>query len=196
MPTLFVSPTSPYARILIMIAYLEGIDLSLKFVMPWDNPPELTVVNPFSQVPTLQYEDGTVITETALIIQAIAPHILTADNLPKISQALSILWQGVRAYSVERFGIEGQLPHPFVERSTNILANLMPTLPNLDANRNHWGERMLLCALYWVGFRLPHVFEKLSDDNKKAVTQFSYTQIMQKTTPDALSAMPATIHQL
>lgn len=198
MPTLYVSTTSPYTRILLMIAHLQNIDLSLEFVTPWDNPDNLTQVNPFSQVPALLWQTGETITETPLIIQAIAPQVYTnnpADDLPRIAKAFGILSQGVRAFSTERFGVEGQ-PHPFVARSKGILKEVLPTLPALSADSTEWGDKVLLCALIWIGIRLPECFETLSDDNKQAVEAFSQSELMQKLNSEALANQPKNIQAL
>lgn len=107
MQTLYTSPTTPYGRIILMIAYQKNVELALTFAQPWENPNHLTAVNPFSQVPALVWENGEVVTETPLIIHAIAPEVLTDNssyNLPRIAKALGILSQGVRAYSTELFG--------------------------------------------------------------------------------------------
>lgn len=198
MPTLYVSTTSPYTRILLMIAHLQNIDLSLEFVTPWDNPDNLTQVNPFSQVPALLWQAGETITETPLIIQAIAPQVYTnnpAHDLPRLAKAFGILSQGVRAFSTERFGVEGQ-PHPFVARSKGILKEVLPTLPALSADSTEWGDKVLLCALIWIGIRLPECFETLSDDNKQAVEAFSQSELMQKLNSEALANQPKNIQAL
>lgn len=195
MPTLFVSNTSPYTRLLMMIAKSENIDLNLQFVLPLDNTPALLAVNPFGQVPALALADGTVITETPLIIHALAPQILTADTLPNLSKALGILSQGVRAYSTERFG-NADTPHPFVARSIQALQDALSTLPTLSADSQNWGDKALLCALNWIGFRLPAVFDTLSDDNKQAVLAFANSELMQKTTPEVLEKRPNSIADL
>ena len=116
MHTLYISTTSPYTRILLMIAHAQKLDLALEFVVPWENPDKLTAINSFSQVPALLLDTGEVITETPLIIQAIAPNVYTdnADDLPRLAKAFGILSQGVRAFSTERFTPQGQEAHPFV----------------------------------------------------------------------------------
>lgn len=75
---LFVSTTSPYARLVMVTAYLNNIDLTLKFVLPWGNPKELLVVNPFCQVPAL-------ITETSVILAYLLPKRLPMKKLPQCS---------------------------------------------------------------------------------------------------------------
>ncbi len=197
MQTLYISTTSPYTRMLLMIAYTKNIELALRFVVPWENPSELVAVNSLSQVPALAWQNGDVITETPLIIQALAPDVYTdnsAYNLPRIAKALGITAQGVRAYSTKRFGTG--TPHPFVARSTDILTNTLPALPTLSADSNEWGDKLVLCSLIWIGIRLPHVFETLSDDNKKAVLEFGQTPLMQKLSTEMLENMPTTVQDL
>ncbi|MDO4450584.1 MAG: glutathione S-transferase N-terminal domain-containing protein [Moraxella sp.] len=198
MHTLYLSTTSPYTRILLMIAKLEQVDLALKFVTPWDNPAELTAVNSFSQVPALLLDTGEVITETPLIIQAIAPQVYTntTTDLPNIAKAFGILAQGVRAFSTERFTPEGHDLHPFVARSTELLQTTLPNLPTLSATSTAWGDRVLMSALIWIGVRLPHVFETLSDTNKQAVNEFHQSPLMQRLNADVLENKPSWVGDL
>ncbi|WP_019518610.1 glutathione S-transferase N-terminal domain-containing protein [Faucicola boevrei] len=199
MQTLYISTTSPYTRILLMIAYLQKIDLQLKFVLPWENPSELTAVNSFSQVPALVWKTGEVITETPIIIQAIAPEVYSTNpiyNLPRIAKALGIIAQGVRAYSTERFGATGQAPHPFVSRSTNLLKQTLPNLPKLSADSNDWGDKILLCGLIWISIRLPEAYQTLSVENQQAVQAFENSELMQKLSTKSLERQPSSIQQL
>lgn len=198
MHTLYISTTSPYTRILLMIAKLEQVDLALKFVMPWDNPTELVSVNSFSQVPALLLDTGEVITETMLIIQAIAPQFYAnnSTDLPSIAKAFGILAQGVRAFSIQRFTPEGQELHPFVARSTELLKGTLPNLAPLSADSNSWGDKVLMCALIWIGVRLPDVFETLSESNKQAVYDFHQSPLMQQLNAEALEVKPSSVKDL
>lgn len=199
MQTLYISTTSPYTRILLMIAYLQKIDLQLKFVLPWENPSELTAVNSFSQVTALVWENGEVITEAPVIIQAIAPEVYNVNpsyNLPLIAKGLGIIAQGIRAYSTEHFGLAGQPPHPFVARSTDLLKQTLPNLPKLSADSDDWGDKILLCGLIWIGIRLPEVYQTLSIENQQAVQAFETSELMQKFSPQALERQPSSVKQL
>ena len=57
---LFISPTSPYARKAQLVVMEKGLadQVEIKPVIPWDNPLELTVNNPLSQVPVLVLDNG------------------------------------------------------------------------------------------------------------------------------------------
>lgn len=199
MHTLYISTTSPYTRILLMITALKDVDLALKFVMPWENPAELVAVNRFSQVPALLLETGECVTETPLIIQAIAPEIYSENpthDLPRIAKAFGILAQGVRAYSTERFALPDTPPHPFVARSKALLKDTLPTLPTLSADSPAFGDKILLCALIWVSIRLPDVFDTLSPDNKHAVHAFHQSPLMQKLNAETLEKKPTQVTAL
>ncbi|WLF83521.1 glutathione S-transferase N-terminal domain-containing protein [Moraxella sp. ZY210820] len=200
MPTLYISTTSPYTRMLLTVAEQYQIDLALKFVMPWENPTELTAVNPFSQVPSLLLDNGDVITETPMIMQAIAPQMFDDNreyNLPKIAQALTMTAQGVRAFSIQRFTLEGQEFHPFVARSTDLLKQVLSNLPTLSAESQEIGDKLVLCALIWLSIRLPEVFNTLSTENQNVVKTFEQSELMQKFSTARLEQLlPKTIAEL
>lgn len=200
MPTLYISTTSPYTRMLLTVAEQYQIDLALKFVMPWENPAELTAVNPFSQVPALLLDNGDVITETPMIMQAIAPQMFDDNreyNLPKIAQALTMTAQGVRAFSIQRFTPEGQEFHPFVARSTDLLKKVLSNLPTLSAESQEIGDKLVLCALIWLGIRLPDVFNALSAENQNVVKTFEQSELIQKFSTARLEQLlPKTIAEL
>lgn len=200
MPTLYISTTSPYTRMLLTVAQQYQINLLLKFVMPWENPIELTEVNPFSQVPALLLDNGDVITETPIIMQAIAPQMFDDNreyNLPKIAQALTITAQGVRAFSIQRFTPAGQEFHPFVARSTDLLKQVLSNLPTLSAESQEIGDKLVLCALIWLNIRLPDVFNHLSVENQNVVNTFEQSELIQKYSTARLEQLlPKTITEL
>lgn len=68
---LLLSPTSPYARAIRIALMLKGLDdeCTVGWVDPASDTPELVQANPMSRVPTLLLDDGTALTETALILQ-------------------------------------------------------------------------------------------------------------------------------
>ena len=66
---LYLSTTSPYARLALIAALRSGKnDLQLQFVLPWEDPAALLAVNPFSQIPALHCDDGHLITESLIIM--------------------------------------------------------------------------------------------------------------------------------
>lgn len=66
---LYLNKTSPYARLVRVVAIEKGLADALDFVWvdPWVSPQELLAVNPFLKVPTLVTTDGIPITESSCI---------------------------------------------------------------------------------------------------------------------------------
>lgn len=120
---LFVSTTSPFARLVMITALRANLkDLELTFINPWENPAELIKVNPFSQVPALLTDNGNLITETPIIIHYLAPQALNNESQTTlISYAISVINQAVKAFSIQRFQPETTTPHPFIARASEFL---------------------------------------------------------------------------
>jgi glutathione S-transferase len=82
---LYVSPTSPYARLAcIMCLEARLPDLDIVIVDPWQNPPELARHNPALRVPTLVLGDGDAaqaLTESLLIADYAARNAVDAGDL-------------------------------------------------------------------------------------------------------------------
>jgi glutathione S-transferase len=66
---LFVSPISPYARKVVAVAILKGINDRIEKVRAKDIGVDLGTLNPLSKVPTLTTDDGQTLIESALICQ-------------------------------------------------------------------------------------------------------------------------------
>lgn len=66
---LFMSATSPYARLVACVLREKGLWERVEPVLvnPWESPADLTKANPFSRVPTLVTDTGDVFTEATLI---------------------------------------------------------------------------------------------------------------------------------
>lgn len=66
---LFMSATSPYARLVACVLREKGLWEGVEPVLvnPWENPVDLTKANPFSRVPTLMTDHGDVLSEATLI---------------------------------------------------------------------------------------------------------------------------------
>lgn len=189
---LFVSPTSPFARLVMITALQAKIDnLQLIFINPWNNPIELLQVNPFSQVPTLLTDEGNLITESMIIIAHLAPQVFKDERQTAlISYAISTINQTVRAFGTKRFQPENSTPHPFIERSTGFLQNALPHSPKLQADSDEWGQIFWGLALVYLQMRLPNLYEQaVSADNKLAVTAFIQRDFMQKTATPHLENM-------
>ena len=66
---LYLNKPSPYARLALVVAHEKGLagDLELEWTDPWQNPPALLGVNPFSRVPALVTDEGVAIVDSACI---------------------------------------------------------------------------------------------------------------------------------
>jgi glutathione S-transferase len=66
---LYLNKPSPYARLVMVVAHEKGLAdrLELEWVDPWQNPAALVEANPFSRVPALVTDDGTVLIDSACI---------------------------------------------------------------------------------------------------------------------------------
>ncbi len=76
---LYLNDTSPFSRVVVASALLSGCKtLTFKWVDPWSSPDSLRDLNPFCLIPTLEQDDGTVLTESMCICQ----HLIET-NQPK-----------------------------------------------------------------------------------------------------------------
>lgn len=192
---LFVSPTSPFARLVMVVAYRKHIDLSLVFVNPWENSAELATATPFSQVPALLTDDDVLITESSVIIGFLAPEFFAdSRTTSQLSYSISLISQAVRAFATQRFQPDSGEPHPFIERSESILSAMLPKAPMLEPLSEDWGQIFLGIALTYVQLRLPEIFQTaVSTVNQDAVAKFAQRDFMQKTHMSNLEKHPASI---
>jgi glutathione S-transferase len=74
---LLANTTSPFVRIARVALIEKGLDIAPTLVDPWADDPRLRAANPATRVPTLVLDDGTPLTECALIV-----HWLEATRPP------------------------------------------------------------------------------------------------------------------
>jgi len=74
---LFVSPTSPFARKVLMLVYEKRATsrIDVAYVDPWRVPEELVKLNPLSRVPTLVLDDQRVIIDSDVIAEYLDRHL-------------------------------------------------------------------------------------------------------------------------
>ena len=104
----YTSPTSPYGR-LVLLATLprHELDFAIAYTNPWENPAELQALNPFSQVPVLQTDSGTVISNSPFILDFLLGHPLrTAEQTATAAFAFSLLDQLVKLFGLQKFKAE------------------------------------------------------------------------------------------
>jgi glutathione S-transferase len=68
---LYLNKTSPYARLVMVVAHEKGLDakMELAWTDPWASPAELLAANPYSKVPALVTDAGVPIVDSACICQ-------------------------------------------------------------------------------------------------------------------------------
>ena len=116
---LYTSPTSPYGR-LVLLATLprHELDFAIAYTNPWENPAEIQALNPFSQVPVLQTDSGTVISNSPFILDFLLGHPLrTAEQTATAAFAFSLLDQLVKLFGLQKFKAENTPDHPLTERA-------------------------------------------------------------------------------
>lgn len=195
---LFLSPTSPFGRIVLVGALNAGIrDLQLNFVDPWSNPQELQEKNPFSQIPTLITHDGHAIYDSFIIADYLLDHpVRNAGQAATLAFARILIEQAVKYFSLLRYQGEGT-PHPHIARAETAVIRALPHTPALQADSGEFAELVLGIALGYVQLRLPDAYHAhVSPDNRAALQTFAERGIIRLTHPDVLAERPAHIGEL
>lgn len=167
---LFLSPTSPFAReVKVALAEKNLLESTEQvYVDPWSSPSELLDVNPLSQVPTLELDDGQVLTNSSTIFQWLEIAYPTPRLLPErpadCARVLgtAALAQGV-IESVVYVVIEGRKPkaqqsEKMLDRRSAGIGRVLDALEKkFDASREHFmlDGLQMGCALEYVNLRLP-----------------------------------------
>lgn len=191
--TLYLSTTSPYARLALLAALRGGRDgLRLEFVKPWENPEKLTTVNPYSQIPALVTDSGLVLTETLIIMHHLDPHVLAGGRDDALlGYAIATINQAVRYFSLKIYSAENSA---MMQRSIAALQKALPKAPVLDAQSAAWGQIALGVALLYVRSRLPEIYAQyVSAENQAAVERFATRAEIQATATEALEKLPKTV---
>lgn len=195
---LFISPTSPFSRLCLALAMLKKQnDLKLRFVNPWENPPELEAINPFSQIPVLLTPSGTAIYNTHMVCQHLDDETYGDQDKALIAYATSLIDVTVQYVKLVRFKAPNTADHPLVARSLEALARALAQAPAFDPDSNRWPEVLVGLALLTNKLRTGENFEKAArPDTKAAVASFAQRDLVKKTTPEALEKKPATVGEL
>ncbi len=164
---LYISPTSPYAR-LVRVALVEK-ELTERveyvFVDPWASPAELLAVNPACRVPTLVTDGGEALTEAGVIVLYLErrypePRLMARDNVERVhaqlGSALSCLNSGVGAFLQRRFGEPGSMLETrwaaSLQRGAEGLVAAVDTSRMGDPDL---GNLAIAVALDWLDYRFP-----------------------------------------
>ena len=169
---LFYAPASPYAR-MVRVALLEtGLDghVGKREVTLRDPDSALLPFNPVGRVPTLELDDGTILTESLLILCTIdtlhdGPPLLAKDGsdrrrmIAEIGTAMGML-DGIVAWSRELRRPENERSPNVIELETTRVNRTADMLERAVAAGAYAGSigasRIALgCALGWIDPRHP-----------------------------------------
>lgn len=196
---LYLSKTSPFARIALITALRGGHDaLRLHIVDPWENPIDLENVNPFSQIPTLIADNGISINHTLAICTYLDETIFRGAQAAHIAgYGFTVMEQFAKYFTLlHRAGTLHGAPHPHIARAREALQRALPKAPDLNPESEEWGQYLLAVACAFVS-REPGLFEHcLSPRNQEALQAFAEKPLMRKTASDTLDRNPQTAADL
>jgi len=170
---LYLNKTSPYARLVQIVVLEKGLDAAVErvWVDPWNTPPELLALNPFSKVPALVARDGLPLTESLGICDYLdeigsGPRLMPASGEARLKAIRKVglgrgLIDAAFGVTIERRFHGAQNPselavrwlaavHRVVERLEMDNAPATATQPDL-------GDLSLAVGLSYTQFRLPEV---------------------------------------
>ena len=192
---LYLSPTSPYGRLILVGALNAGIrDLQLHFVDPWSNPPELQDKNPFSQIPTLITDSGHILYDSHVIADHLLDHPVRGGQQAAIlAYARILIEQSVKCFALNRHQPPGT-PHPHIERARQAIIRALPKAPQLDPHSREFAQLALGIALGYLQLRLPDTYaQHVSAANRQTLQTFAERDIIRLTRPENLEKRPANI---
>jgi glutathione S-transferase len=160
---LFYSPTSPYARKVLVAAHERGLagSMELRRVDPWSDPQELQAANPLGKVPVLVTDDGTSIADSTIIceyLDALGEHepLIGPDRLGVLTRAAVAqgLMDAAVTAALERRRPDGCRWDDWAARQLSAIERTLPTLPLPPPGRFDLGDISLACALGYFDLRL------------------------------------------
>lgn len=169
---LLLSPTSPYSRAVRIALMLKGLDdqCTVGWVDPSSDTPELVKANPMSRIPTLLLDDGTALTETALILQYLDRRVPHPPLIPSASANNELALAG-RALAMldAALWIMNNRKYLGADANENVLgerrmSKLRSSLEDFKTNPPRpvgkvigMGQILLQVALEYLEFRLPEL---------------------------------------
>jgi len=169
---LLLSPTSPYARAVRIALMLKGLDseCTTQWVDAASDTPELVRANPMSRVPTLILDDGTALTETALIMQYLDRRVPHPPLLPSASantemalagRALAMLDAALWIMNNRKYLGADANSNVLGERRLNTLKRTLEAFksdpPRPVGKVIGMGQILLQVAIEYLEFRLPEL---------------------------------------
>lgn len=169
---LFYSPTSPYARKVLVTALEKGLGDRIELVEcnPHLADPQLLAANPLSKVPTLLLADGSALFDSPVICewldgQTEAPKLIPAQGPER--------WAVLRAQALADGVLDDaylnvmEARRPEAQRSSEVMSAradaILRSVPLLETGLSALGGSLSLghiaaaCALGYLDFRLPQL---------------------------------------
>jgi len=170
MMKLFYAKTSPYARVVLVMAKEKGLGdrVEVETVDPWTDPPALRAASPLGRVPVLVTDDGEGLPESP----AIARYLEAADDAVRLIPDGDAGWPVLRLAALAHGTIDAafvavmerrrpadrQVP----ELADRRLAAIRRSVPVLANSRDWAGDPpfdyagiAVACLLDYLDFRLP-----------------------------------------
>lgn len=197
---LFLNATSPYARVVRIVALEKGLGdaVTLRWCDPWANDEALLIANPVGRVPALVTGDGQALGESLLIAQYLDAVGDGEPLLPSARQtemlALAGLGQGLMdaafhtVIARKHHGAEadasvlGQRRRRAIARTLAALEESLADgerAPGFDPTRITLGDIVVVVALDYLAFRLPEIawpqnLPRLADWHRAVIARDSF----------------------
>jgi len=169
---LLLSATSPFARAVRIALMIKGLDshCTIQWVDAASDTPELIAANPMSRVPTLLLDDGTALTETALILQYLDRRVPHPSLLPSANansemalagRALAMLDSALWIMNNRKYlgaqANENVLGERRIRNIKRTLETFKETPPRSVGKVVGMGQLLLQVAIEYLEFRLPEL---------------------------------------
>lgn len=170
---LYLNQTSPYARLVTVVAHEKGLNGAIERIMvdPWADPEELLAVNPYARIPVLVTDDGEAIVDSGAIClyldgaaggRALLPEAgpERARSLAKLGLGRSLIDCSSAAVIERRFSADPRpaLAQRWHEAVARAIARLDAQAPRLGApERPDLGDLAIAVGLGYVAFRMPEI---------------------------------------
>lgn len=166
---LFMSPTSPYARLVACVLREKGLwdRMEPVLVNPWESPADLAEVNPFSRVPTLVTDTGAVLSEATLISLYLErchpePVLLPADRAQatyrRLGLAQGLMDATVAIISNRKFRDDAE-SDPILRRRRQQIPTAIEAIGQAVGNPEQpdLGDLAIASAIGYLDLRLPEI---------------------------------------
>ncbi len=170
---LYLNQTSPYARLVTVVAHEKGLNGAIErvFTDPWANPAQLLAVNPCARIPVLVTDEGEPIADSGSIClylddvgggRALLPAggAERTRTLGKLGLGRGLIDCASAAVIEKRFSNDAEpaLARRWHEAVERVIDRLEDEAPRLGArDRPDLGDLAIAVGLGYVAFRMPEV---------------------------------------